>query len=75
MPTKEQLEEELNETLGTDIEWSRLKKDDLQLLVDSAGTGRLMEPLAKEFVKDKGKDKLEEEVDGWHLGKYAMRLL
>lgn len=75
MPTKEQLEEEMNEMLGTDYEWSRMKKDDLQHLHEIAGTGPLMEALAKQFAKDKGKDKLEEQIDEWHPGKLAMKLL
>lgn len=75
MTTKQDLSDELNQMLGTDMDFSRMKKDDLELLVELADEGALLEPLAKYQVKEHGKQKFEEEVDNWHAGKFVTKLL
>jgi len=36
MPTKDEIEDNLNEFFGTDIEWSRLNKEDMRKVADIA---------------------------------------
>lgn len=75
MPTKEQLSEEVNEILGTEIDWSGLKKDELELLYELLDDGDLLEPQAKHIIKKKGKDKLDDQIDEWQPGQIAMRIV
>lgn len=71
MPTKEQLSEELNEMFDVEVDWSKMNKDDLQLLLELAKEGALIEPLIKHQVKEHGKNTWEDKVDEWYPGKYA----
>lgn len=75
MPTKEQLSEEVNEILGTEIDWSGLKKDELELLYELLDDGDLLEPQAKHIIKKKGKSKLDDQIDEWQPGQIAMRIV
>lgn len=75
MATKEELSEDINEVLGTNMEWERMLQDDLELLHSLTMEGELAEPQAKQMAKKHGKKKVEEEIDDWHLGKFATRLL
>lgn len=69
MPTKAQKEKELNEMLGTNIEWSRLLEDDIEELEGAIHSGSLVESILKYMAKEKGKDAVEEQVDEWYPGK------
>jgi len=75
MPTKETLSDELNEMLGTEFDFSGMKKDELKLLVELVDEGALLEPQAKHVVKEHGKSKLDEQVDSWTPGQYVSKLL
>lgn len=75
MPTKEAMSQEINEMLGTNIEWDRLLEDDLEHFYELVETGALIEPLGKQFAKEQGKEKLEEEIDDWRPGKILQRVL
>lgn len=75
MPTKEQLSNEINEILGTQMGWSKMSKDDLEHLRELVEEGALIEPMGKHIIAEKGKDKLEQQVDDWYPGKYAGRLM
>lgn len=75
MPTKEQLSEEVNEALGTDMEFDRMLEEDLKLLHELVMEGALVEPQAKQFAKKHSKEKLDEEIDEWYPGKIASKLL
>lgn len=75
MPNKEQLSEEVNEVLGTDMEFDRMLEDDLKLFHELVVSGNLTEPLAKQYVKKHSKEKLDEEIDEWYPGKFAGRIL
>lgn len=75
MPTKAQLSEEINEILGTDMAWSKMPKDDLELFRELLEEGALIEPMGKHVIAKRGKKKLEDEVDDWHPGKFAARLM
>lgn len=69
MPTKEQLQEELNSKLDTDFEWSQMKKDELELLNELIDEGALLEPMAKHIAADKGKEVVEDQIQDWYPGK------
>lgn len=69
MPTKEQLEEEINEKLDTDFEWSQMKKEELKLFNELIDEGMLLEPMAKHIAADKGKDVVESQIQDWYPGK------
>lgn len=75
MASKEEISQELNEALGTDIEWDRLLKDDLGHLHSLVESGALAEPIIKNMVKEMGRKQVEQRVDGWYPGKYAGGLL
>lgn len=75
MPTKEELSDEINEMLDTDVDWSRLLEDDLKQFKEMAEAGVLIEPMIKLQVKEKGKEKVEQEIDDWYPGKLARRVL
>lgn len=75
MPTKEQLSEEVNEVLGTDMEFDRMLEDDLTLLHTLVMEGELAEPQAKQYAKRHGKEKLDDEIDSWYPGKFAGKIL
>lgn len=75
MVTKKDLEKELNEKLDTDLEWSRMKRDDLDLLVELVDGGHLIEPMVKLQAKKHGKEALDEQIDEWRPGKIVGRLL
>ena len=75
MADKQQLSEEVNEALGTDMEFDRMLKDELKLLHELATNGELAEPQIKNYVKKYSKEKLDEEIDEWYPGKIAAQLL
>lgn len=75
MATKNELSEELNRLLGTQMEWDRMKKEDLELLHDLAEDGKLAEPQMKQMAKKHGKRKVEQEIDEWTPGKFASKIL
>ena len=75
MPTKDGLEEEINSMLGTEMEFSKMPKDDLQLLAELLDEGALLEPQAKHIAKEHSKEKVEEQIDEWYPGKYAKKVL
>lgn len=75
MVTKEDLEENLNEAFDTDLEWSEMKKEDLEVLWEAADNGFLLEPLAKHKAKDYGEKKVDETIDNWTAGQLVAKLL
>lgn len=75
MVTKEEKSEQLNEILGTDIEWERLLQEDLDEFLELAESGELLNREGKYVVKEYGKDGLENIVDNWKPGHILARLL
>jgi len=71
MPEKADLEEKLNEILDVEMDWSKMKKDDLELLLELVEEGSLLEPLVKYQAKDKGEEFVDNMIDEWYPGKYA----
>jgi hypothetical protein len=68
MATKEQLSEEMDDMLDTDIQWEELKKEDLELLVELVDEGHLIEPMLKHVASEKSQDKVDEMIDNWEFG-------
>lgn len=68
MATKAEMEEEINSTLGLDLEWSKMKKEDLEELQLAIESGDLVAALAKEMAKDEMNEFLEEQIDDWRPG-------
>lgn len=75
MVTKDQLSEDLNEMLDTQMDWSKMKKDDLELLHELVDEGALIEPMAKHIASEKGQDVLDEKVKSWEPGTIITRLM
>ena len=75
MPTKEDLETEVNQMLGTEFEFSKMPKDDLKMLAELMDSGALIEPQMKHLAKEHSKQKVEEQIDDWYPGKYASSVL
>ena len=75
MPTKDQLSEEVNNMLGTEMEWDRLLEEDLRQFHEMLESGSLADPVIKQFVKKHGKEQLEKQVDEWYPGKFALELI
>lgn len=75
MPTKEELSQEINMILDTDLDFSQMPKDDLRLFHDLAADGSLLEPQIKHLAKEQGKDTVEEQIDDWYPGKIAGKLI
>lgn len=74
MPTKEQLEEDVNEALDTDMEWSQMKKEDLEHLHMLVEEGLLLEPLAKHVAADKSSEFVEDQIKDWTPGQLISKL-
>lgn len=75
MASKEEIAEQLNDQLDTDMEWDRMLKDDLELLLHLVESGALAEPIIKSMVKDKGRKQVDQMIDEWYPGKYARRIM
>lgn len=75
MATKGELSEEINEALGTRIEWDRLLEDDLRLFHELVMDGDLVEPMTKQFIKENGKEQLDKKVDEWSVGQIVSRFI
>jgi len=75
MATKAELQEEVNDMLGTNMEFSKMRSDDLELLRDLIDEGALLEPQLKHVAKEHGKSALEQQIDDWRPGQVIGRLL
>lgn len=69
------MSEEINEILGTQMEWDRMLQEDLELLHELVECGALAEPMAKQYVKKNGSEKFEESVDNWRPGDILTKVL
>lgn len=68
MPTKSELEDQMNDRLGTDIEWSQLKKDDLSQLRGGLEDEQFVKKVVAQYANDMAGDTVEEQIDGWQPG-------
>lgn len=75
MVTKKELEKEANNILDCEIEWSEMKKDDLELFVELLQEGGFIEPMMIEVGKNKSKEIIDETADDWTPGQMASKIL
>lgn len=73
--TKDELSQELNETLGMNVDWSRLTKDELIEFKSLVDSGKILEQVTENMVKEKGKQKAEETIDSWEPGAVLKRII
>lgn len=69
------MEEELNEKLHTDLEWSRMKRDDLETLLEKTDNGELLDMLLRHLVSKHGKEELDDRIKNWKPGDLIMRMM
>lgn len=75
MVTKADLEERANNILDCDMEWSEMKKDDLELFVELLEEGAFIEPMLVEIGKNKSKKMIDDTAEEWKPGQFATKLL
>jgi len=75
MATKEEIEEEINRKLGTELDWREMKKEDLLELNRMIDEHELLQNLFKHGAKDMGQRQLESMIDEWYPGKLARRIM
>lgn len=68
MATKQEIEDELNERLNTDIEWSQMKKDDLKTLRDGLDDEEFLKKFIGQYANSVAGDKVQEQVENWQPG-------
>lgn len=71
MPTKDELEEELNERLETDFSWSNMPKDDLISIRDGLEDEEFIKKFVAQYANDVAGDMAEEQVKGWQPGQFV----
>jgi hypothetical protein len=75
MASKEELSAEINDKLDTDLDWSRMKKNELEHLNEMLDEGLLLERVAKVYAKNKGKDTLDEKIEDWSVGTIISKVI
>lgn len=75
MRTKDEIADDINDKLGTEIDWSQLRKDDLKHFEEMIESGVLIEALGKSFVKEKSSEKVEETIEDWEPGQIVAKLI
>lgn len=68
MPTKQELEDEINDRLGLDFEWSQMKKDDLIEFRDGLQQEEFIKKFVGQYMNDVAGDKVQDQVEGWQPG-------
>lgn len=71
MATKDELERRVNEKLDSDIEWSELKKDDLEEFEEMLGEPETLQVLAAKQANEITGGTVEEKVKNWKPGQLA----
>jgi hypothetical protein len=69
MPTKTEMEEEINERLGLDMEWSKMKKDDLEALLEGLDDEEFIKKFVGQYANTVAGDKVQGQVENWEPGK------
>lgn len=79
MECKEELSNEINDALGTDIDWAWMNEEDLIELKEKVDSGELLQELIKHTVKQEGRERvdqiIEEIADNYYPGKYITERL
>lgn len=72
MATKTELEEDLNEILETNIEWSQLKKEDMKEFKELTQETEFMQTIVANHASEVTGSTVEDQVKNWEPGQYAM---
>lgn len=68
MPTKTEMEKEINERLGLDIEWSQMKKDDLEMFIEGLDDEEFIKKFVGQYANTVAGDKVQDQVEEWKPG-------
>lgn len=68
MTTKSEIEEDINERLETDIEWSELKKDDLKEFQELTEDEEFIKTMVASYAGETTGDLTKSAISGWSLG-------
>jgi len=70
MPTKQELEDELNNRLDLEFEWSKMKKEDLLKLRDGLENEDFIKKFVAQYANDVAGQVAEDQVKGWQPGQF-----
>lgn len=70
MVTKQELEDELNDRLDLDFEWSRMKKEDLIKFRDGLEDEDFIKKFVAQYANDVAGGMAEQQVKGWEPGQF-----
>lgn len=68
MPTKEDLQKDINERLELDIEWKKLKKDDLKQIHNGLDEEDFVKRFVAQLANEKSGGLVQEQVMNWEPG-------
>ena len=68
MPTKQELEDELNERLNLDMEWSEMKKGDLLTIRDGLEDEDFVKKFVGQYANQVAGDKVQGSIENWKPG-------
>jgi len=74
MATKSEIEDELNERLNLDIEWSQMKKDDLKTIEEGLDDEEFVKKFVAQYANTVAGEKVQDQVEGWQPGE-GLKLL
>lgn len=74
MPTKQELEDELNERLNLDIEWSQMKKGDIITIRDGLDDEEFVKKFIAQYANTVTGDKVQDGIENWEPGQ-AMTMI
>lgn len=71
--------DEINEALGTDIDWEWMDEDELEELKEDIDSGEVLQSLITHMIKQESKEKVDQVIDkaadGYYPGKYIRERL
>jgi len=70
MATKKEIEEELNEMLGLDFQWSEMKKEDLEEFRDGLHDEDFIKKFVAVYANDVAGGMAQQQVEGWEPGQF-----
>lgn len=62
------MEKEINERLGLDIEWSQMKKDDLEMFIEGLDDEEFIKKFVGQYANTVAGDKVQDQVEEWKPG-------
>jgi len=74
MATKQELEDELNERLNLDIEWSQMKKGDLITIRDGLDDEEFIKKFIAQYANTVTGHKVQDGIENWEPGQ-AMTMI